>query len=40
MKLSEIRDAQGKLPTYSWPDGYPMFYVVDDVEHKGLYNTK
>jgi hypothetical protein len=25
--LDEIRDANGKLPTYSWPGAYPIIYL-------------
>lgn len=32
MKLCEIRDKDGKLPSYVWPGGYPVVYVFDDGE--------
>lgn len=32
MKLTEIRDENGKLPAYAWPGGYPIVYVMDDGE--------
>lgn len=30
MNLSDIRDDDGKLPTYAWPGGYPLFYLDDE----------
>jgi len=31
MNIAEIRDEKtGKLPTYVWPGGYPMFYLAKD----------
>jgi len=28
MKVTEIkRDSDGKLPSFAWPGGYPMFYL-------------
>jgi hypothetical protein len=28
--LSEIRQADGKLPAYAWPGGYPIVYLAKD----------
>ena len=25
--IEEIRDDDGKLPTYAWPGGYPLHYI-------------
>jgi hypothetical protein len=30
MKLSEIRQSDGKLPAYAWPGGYPIVYMAKD----------
>jgi hypothetical protein len=30
MKLSEIRQSDGKLPAYAWPGGYPIVYMARD----------
>jgi hypothetical protein len=30
MKLSEIRQNDGKLPAYAWPGGYPIVYMAMD----------
>ena len=30
--LAEIRDENGQLPTYAWPGGYPIVYVMNDGE--------
>lgn len=27
MNIDEIRDKNGKFPAYTWPGGYPMFYM-------------
>jgi hypothetical protein len=32
MSLDAIRDKDGQLPSFAWPGGYPMFYVMDDGE--------
>jgi len=29
-KLDEIRDEAGNLPSYAWPGGYPVLYVMGD----------
>lgn len=28
--LPHLRDSTGKLPSYVWPGGYPVFYLADD----------
>ena len=28
-KIDEIRDGEGKLPSFAWPGGYPMFYITE-----------
>lgn len=28
--LDELRDSNGKLPTYAWPGGYPLYYMAKD----------
>ena len=30
MKISDIRTSDGKLPSYGWPGGYPLFYTAGD----------
>lgn len=31
--VNELRDEKtGKLPSYAWPGGYPVFYLMDDCE--------
>ena len=29
-QLHEIRQADGKLPTFAWPGGYPVLYLAKD----------
>lgn len=35
-KVKEIALADGTLPKYGWPGGYPMYYVVTDEYGKNL----
>jgi hypothetical protein len=28
--LKDYRDDTGKLESYAWPGGYPLFYLADD----------
>lgn len=30
MRLKEIRDANGQLPSWAWPGGYPVIYLTRD----------
>jgi hypothetical protein len=30
MTLAEIRQADGKLPAFAWPGGYPIVYLAKD----------
>jgi hypothetical protein len=30
IKASIDRDSNGKLPSYAWPGGYPIFYLTQD----------
>jgi hypothetical protein len=32
MKLADIRLENGKLPSYAWPGGYPLSYLMNDCE--------
>lgn len=29
-KIAAIRDSRGKLPSYAWPGGYPLYYILKD----------
>jgi hypothetical protein len=30
--LDEMKDSSGKYPSYAWPGGYPIYYLMDDGE--------